>query len=113
MASETKEQTEEPITPPRNVHMVTSPKDPHRVQPGSQGSVLTSQIPPHTKVVVDLSPEAENLLKRLMDQTGDSPSDLFRKALSLYKVASESHRDGLAVRAAKSPDSLEAEFIGF
>jgi hypothetical protein len=65
------------------------------------------------RVVIDLSPEAEEMLNRLIAQTKDSPSDLFRKALALYKVASESHRDGLKVGAAKTADSLESEFVGF
>jgi hypothetical protein len=65
------------------------------------------------RVVIDLSPEAESMLKHLIDQTKDSPSDLFRKALALYKLASESHREGFAVGRAKNADTLEAEFVGF
>jgi predicted transcriptional regulator len=65
------------------------------------------------KFMIELSPEAEEMLKHLIDQTKDSPSDIFRKALALYKVASESHREGLKVGATKSAESLEAEFVGF
>jgi hypothetical protein len=68
---------------------------------------------PRAKVEIELSPEAAEMLEHLMDQTGDTPSDLFRKAIALYKVASEAHREGLAVGAAKSADPLEAEFVGF
>jgi hypothetical protein len=96
MASETREQTRE--APPR---------------PVISGVTLVASGPRPARIVIDLSPEAEEMLKHLIDQTKDSPSDLFRKAIALYKVASESHRDGLKVGATKSADSLEAEFVGF
>jgi hypothetical protein len=111
MSSKTKEQTQEQIAPTQPV--VRSPEDPDGVQPHVQDALHTSRVPSHTRVVIELSPKGEDMLKSLMDQTGDSPSDLFRKALSLYKVASDSHRNGMAVGAATSPDSLEAEFTGF
>ena len=47
-----------------------------------------------------------------MQQTGDSLSDLFRKAIGLYKLAEEEKREGKAVGIATTPDSLETEFVG-
>jgi hypothetical protein len=49
------------------------------------------------KITLDLSPEASDLLNQLLDQTGDSPDDLFRKAIGLYKVAQDAHQEGKAV----------------
>jgi hypothetical protein len=66
----------------------------------------------HAKVTLDLSPEVTEWLNRLMNQTGESPSDLFRKALALYKLAKEAVREGKAVGVAENADSLETEFIG-
>lgn len=65
------------------------------------------------KIVLDLSPEASGVLNDLLNRTGDSPDDLFRKALSLYKAAQDAHREGKAVGVAESPDALETEFVGF
>jgi hypothetical protein len=61
---------------------------------------------------LDLPPEAAQALNRLMRETGDSPSILFRKALGLYALAMEAKSEGKAVGIAKSPDALETEFVG-
>jgi hypothetical protein len=66
----------------------------------------------HVKVTLDLSPELAQSLDSLLNETRDTPSDLFRKALGLYKLAKEAKREGKAVGAAKNPDSLETEFVG-
>jgi hypothetical protein len=47
-----------------------------------------------------------------MKRTGDSPSDLFRKALGLYKLAEEAKREGKVVGIAATPNCLETEFVG-
>jgi hypothetical protein len=65
-----------------------------------------------TSIAIDLSPEATRSLNELMKRTGDSPSDLFRKALGLYKLAEEAKREGKAVGIAATPDGLETEFVG-
>jgi hypothetical protein len=65
------------------------------------------------KITLDLSPEARDLLNQLLNQTGDTPDDLFRKAIGLYKVAQDAHKEGKAVGVATSPDVLETEFVGF
>jgi hypothetical protein len=65
------------------------------------------------KITLNLSPEASGLLNQLLNQTGDSPDDLFRKAMGFYKVAQDAHQEGKAVGVATSPDVLETEFVGF
>jgi hypothetical protein len=65
------------------------------------------------RLTVDLSPEAANLFNQIMTQTGDSPSDLVRKALALYKVAVDAHGEGKFVGIAQTADSLETELVGF
>lgn len=65
------------------------------------------------KVTLDLSPEALDLLTRLMEQTKDTPEDFFRKAFALYKAALDAHAEGKAVGVAPSPEALETEFVGF
>jgi len=65
------------------------------------------------RITLDLSPEGSSVLNQLMNETADSPDDLFRKALALYKAAQDAHREGKAVGVASSPDALETEFVGF
>jgi hypothetical protein len=63
-------------------------------------------------IAIELTPEANRALDELMQRTGDSLSDLFRKAIGLYKLAEEAKREGKAVGIATTPDSLETEFVG-
>jgi hypothetical protein len=65
------------------------------------------------KIALNLSPEASKLLNQLMNMTADSPDDMFRKALALYKAAMDAHKEGKAVGVAASADALETEFVGF
>jgi hypothetical protein len=65
-----------------------------------------------THFLIHLSPEAADELNQLMAQTGDSPTQLFRKALGLYKVAKQAIREGKAVGIADTADSLESRFVG-
>ena len=65
-----------------------------------------------TSIAIELSPEATRTFNELMSRTGDTPSDIFRKALGLLKFAEEAKREGKAVGIATTPDSLETEFVG-
>ncbi len=51
-------------------------------------------------------------LKQLMTETGDNPTELFRKAITLYKLAKEAQQQGKVVGVAENSDSLETEFVG-
>jgi hypothetical protein len=69
--------------------------------------------PPGSKLTLDLSPEALQVLNQVLNMTPDQPADIFRKALAMYKAALEAHQAGKAVGAAATPDALETEFVGF
>ena len=56
-----------------------------------------------TGIVIELIPEANRTLDELMRRTGDNLTDLFRKAIGLYKLAEEAKRDGKAVGIATTP----------
>jgi hypothetical protein len=75
---------------------------------------LSPPIPftPESQFVLRLTPEAAEELNELMAQTGDTPTQLIRKALGLYKVTQQAIREGKAVGIAESADSLEARFVG-
>jgi len=76
-----------------------------------RGSASVEFIP-RTRITLDLSPEADAALKQLMTETGDNPTELFRKAITLYKLAKEAQQEGKVVGVAESSDSLETEFVG-
>ncbi len=63
-------------------------------------------------LLLHLSPEAVDELNELLDLTGDTPAELFRKALGLYKVTQKAIHEGKAVGIAESPESLESHFVG-
>jgi hypothetical protein len=65
-----------------------------------------------TRVVLELSPELAAVLDEIKARTGDSPSDVFRKALGLYKLAEDAKREGKSVGIAETPEALETEFVG-
>jgi hypothetical protein len=87
----------------------------------ARGQVPTTMQAPHTPrrnfigdiAVLRLSLQAKGLLDSIVNLTDDEPDDIFRKAISLYKVALEAHAQGKAVGVAASADSLETEFVGF
>ncbi len=57
--------------------------------------------------------DAEQLLRELSAKTGESREEIIRKALALYKVATEAVEQDKAVGIASDPSQLEAEFVGF
>ena len=77
-----------------------------------EGVIRPAPDPSHTLFLIDLSPEAAEELKQLMAQTGDKPTELFRKALGLYKVTKEAIQQGKAVGIAETEDCLEYRFVG-
>jgi hypothetical protein len=64
------------------------------------------------RIEVELSPDVTQMVDELMRKTGDSTTDLLRKALALYKLAVEAKSAGKAVGIATSPELLETEFVG-
>jgi len=77
-----------------------------------RGTSAALGVSPRARITLDLSPEAAKALDDLIGRTGDTPSDLFRKALGLYALAEEAKREGKTVGIAATPDSLETEFVG-
>jgi hypothetical protein len=108
MSSETHPQVHGSQLPPNDVIVV-------REKTRSSGRVpLSPPIPftPESQFILHLTPEAANELNELMAQTGDTPTQLFQKALGLYKVTRQAIQEGKAVGIAETPDSLESEFVG-
>jgi hypothetical protein len=64
------------------------------------------------RIIIDLPPEAAKQFQQLIDQTGESPTEFFRKAISLYKLSKEAIQEGKFVGIAETEDSLETEFVG-
>jgi hypothetical protein len=63
--------------------------------------------------ILEFPPDAAAELEQLMRQTGDNPTELFHKALALYKLAKDAAREGKQVGVALTPDCLETRFVGF
>ncbi len=65
------------------------------------------------RTVLDMSPEVHGLLEQLAEDAGTSKVDVIRKALGLYRLALDAHREGLTVGAAGEDQPLDTEFVGF
>ncbi|HMB02848.1 MAG TPA: hypothetical protein VKP69_03800 [Isosphaeraceae bacterium] len=63
-----------------------------------------------SRVGLVFPPEWIDFLNGLLRDTGDSPEQLFRRALGLDRLAIDTKKEGKAVRAAESADALSDEF---
>jgi Uncharacterized protein conserved in bacteria (DUF2188) len=54
-----------------------------------------------------------SIIQDLSAKTGESQEEVVRKALALYKAATEAVEQGKSVGIASDPSHLEAEFVGF
>ena len=59
-----------------------------------------------------ISDELDRELARVADESEQTKTDIFRKALHLYFVARDGKRDGLKVGLAKPGQELQTEFYG-
>jgi hypothetical protein len=74
---------------------------------------VTFEAPGTTQLVINLPPSLRVVVDRVIDQTRDTPGQMFAKALGLYQLALEAKSRGKHVGSAESPDVLEVEFTGF
>lgn len=58
----------------------------------------------------DFPPEWIDFLNGLLRDTGDSPDQLFRRALCLYRLATDARAEGKVIGAAESAEPLTDEF---
>jgi len=61
---------------------------------------------------INVSPEVDALLGEMAHASGGSKGDVIRKAIGLYKLALDAHKEGLRVGAAKGDQEMEVEFVG-
>jgi hypothetical protein len=66
----------------------------------------------HSVFVLDFPPETTRQLDNLIRDAGGDATELFKRAIALYKLAKDAAREGKAVGVATSPDSLETQFVG-
>lgn len=64
------------------------------------------------KLSLHLSPEANDLLESMSEETHSSKSDILRKSIALMKVAIETKREGKKLSIVDSKNHIEKEIIG-
>jgi hypothetical protein len=74
---------------------------------------LQSKLDPIVELVVTLPPAAAAAVNRVLKETGDTPGEMFGKALGLYMLALDARKRGKIVGSADSTDALETEFTGY
>jgi hypothetical protein len=67
---------------------------------------------PSVSYILKFPPETTAELDELIKETGGDATELFKRAIALYKLAKEAVHDGKAVGVASSPDRLETQFTG-
>ncbi len=60
-----------------------------------------------------MTPEANELLANLAQETALSEGDVLRLALGMFKTAVEARQQGKHVGVASTPEVLDIELIGF
>lgn len=103
MSTEANEQS--PAPPPLQGDSISRPT---RTRSKSAPIRLTSD----NEFILHLSPDAIDELNGIMDLTGDTPTELLRKAIGLYKVTQQAIHEGKAVGIAETPESLDVQFVG-
>jgi hypothetical protein len=70
----------------------------------------STAIRSRSELSLTLPPAATEAVVRVLLETGDTPGEMFRKALGLYMLALDARERGKVVGAADSPAALETEF---
>ena len=60
-----------------------------------------------------MTPEANELIASLAQDTGHSEGDVLRLALGMFKTAVEAKQQGKHVGVASAPEALDLELVGF
>jgi len=61
---------------------------------------------------LQVSPEINELLEKIADETGSNRSEVIRRALALMKVAHDARQRGKRLGLVSDPDKLETEIVG-
>lgn len=65
------------------------------------------------RLSLDLSPQTNDLLEKVVAQQGTTKSDVMRKAIALVIVAEDARRDGQSLGVIDADKKLVAEIVGF
>src|SRR5262249_33274265 len=63
--------------------------------------------------VIKFPDETTEEVERLIEETGGDPTEFFKRAIALYKLAREAVDEGKAVGVTSNPEALETRFVGF
>lgn len=65
------------------------------------------------RLSLDLSPQTNSLLERVVSDQGTTKSDVMRKAIALVIVAEDARREGRSLGVIDANKQLVAEIVGF
>lgn len=65
------------------------------------------------RLSLDLSPQTNSLLERVVSDQGTTKSDVMRKAIALVLVAEDARREGRSLGVIDANKQLVAEIVGF
>jgi hypothetical protein len=73
---------------------------------------MATAEPAKIQMVLEMSPETSQLVHEMARESSGSTSDVFSKALALYKASLDAVREGRAVGIVDDPAKLDVEFLG-
>lgn len=65
------------------------------------------------RLSLDLSPQTNSLLERVVSDQGTTKSDVMRKAIALVLIAEDARREGRSLGVIDANKQLVAEIVGF
>ena len=68
---------------------------------------------PKVRLSLDLSPQTNDLLEKVVAQQGTTKSDVMRKAIQLVLVAEDARLGGQSLGVIDADKKLVAEIVGF
>jgi len=64
------------------------------------------------RLSLQITPELDRMLERIVTETGATKADVFRQALALMKVAHEGKKEGRHLGFARDAERLDTEIVG-
>jgi hypothetical protein len=78
------------------------------IGPGGQFHPMDHSV----SFILKFPPETTAELDELIKEAGGDATELFKRAIALYKLARDAVHEGKAVGVTSSPDCLETQFVG-
>lgn len=79
-----------------------------------RSSSISSDRPiPHATLSIELTPELSDIFNHIERVTGEPPGEIVVKAIALYRLSVDAHKDGKKIGVLDQNFGFEREVVGF